>query len=83
MRRYMRRYPRRERWKDTTRYRRFYPRRYRNILEQIKWHKELNWDYTKCNVERRIVGWGRMRILGSYSDYIRTVNEKMRPKRKI
>lgn len=60
--------------------RRFYPDTYKNHIKSMQWEREVNMDYTKFNVERREIGWGRMRIIGSYPDYILHVN-KRKPKR--
>ena len=41
---------------------------------------ESHFDYTKCNITRREIGWGQTKVIGYYADYIRSVNH-MRPKR--
>lgn len=59
---------------------RFYTNRYKNHIQSLKWERECNMDYTKFNIERRIIGWGRIKVIGSYPDFIMHVNKKMRPK---
>ncbi len=61
---------------------RFYHRRYFTTVEAKRLDESLNWPYWKANIQRRYVGWGRVNVIGFYSDYIRHVNDRMRPKRK-
>lgn len=59
--------------------RRFYPNKYINHVKRKEWKQESDMDYTLFNISRRERGWGRVEIIGRYSDYIKLVNKKMRP----
>ena len=60
--------------------RRFYPPRYYSKRYRDSMIEAYKWDYTRANITRFYSGWGRMKVIGFYSDYIKRVNER-RPKR--
>ena len=58
--------------------RRFYPPRYHSKRYRDEMKEADAWDYTKSNISRRISGWGRVKVIGSYAEYIRHVNDRMK-----
>jgi hypothetical protein len=60
--------------------RRFYPPRYYSKQYRDSMKEALSWDYTKAKVRRNMPGWGRIKVIGSYADYIKHVNDRVKKK---